>query len=120
MFSIDFQSRIPIYEQIVSQVEQFIISGIIKENDQLPSVRQVAFELGINPNTIQRAYTELERKGVIITVMGKGSFISNNIENVIGNRIDEIINNIKKEILLLKEMGLDDKTIKMRIIKDQN
>jgi GntR family transcriptional regulator len=118
MFSIDFQSRVPIYEQIVSQVERFIVTGILKENEQLPSVRQIAFDLGINPNTIQRAYTELERRGIIVSVVGKGSFITNKTNNIINQKINDIISNIKEDINTLNKLGLDNNKIKDKIFKD--
>ncbi len=118
MFSVDFQSRVSLYEQIVIQVERFITSGILKENEQLPSVRQVAFELGINPNTIQRAYTELERRGVIYTVVGKGSFVTDKTNTVIDKKINETLNVIKDNIKVLEKLGLSGKEIKDKIFKD--
>ena len=118
MFTIDFQSRIPIYEQIVSQVERFIVTGILRENEQLPSVRQVAFELGINPNTIQRAYTQLEHMGVIVTAMGKGSFITDKTNIVIDRKINDIIITIRENISTLNKLGLSNLEVKNKIFKD--
>ncbi|HHX17087.1 MAG TPA: GntR family transcriptional regulator [Mollicutes bacterium] len=119
MFSIDFQTRMPIYEQIVNQVEKYIALGLLKANEQLPSVRQVAFDLGINPNTIQRAYAELERKGVIVSVVGKGTFVSDKTDEVVKDKIDDIIDSISENITILKSLGLSDKEIKNKILKDQ-
>lgn len=76
MFSIDLTSRIPIYEQIYNKVIELVISGTLCENDQLPSVRNFAKDSGVNPNTVAKAYQELERNGVIYSVPGRGSFIS--------------------------------------------
>jgi GntR family transcriptional regulator len=118
MLSIDFQRRTPIYEQIVSQIERYIVLGVLKENEQLPSVRQIAFDLGINPNTIQRAYTELERMGIIISVVGKGSFVTNNTKPIIDKKIENTIEQIKTDIGVLKNLGLDDKDIKEKLFKD--
>ncbi|MDD2469592.1 MAG: GntR family transcriptional regulator [Bacilli bacterium] len=118
MFSIDFQSRIPIYEQIVNQVERFIVCGVLKSGEQLPSVRQMAFDLGANPNTIQRAYTELERMGIIVSVIGKGSFVTQNVSFLVERKIDNIINETKDNIMTLKNMGLTDKEIKEKLLKD--
>ena len=78
MFTIDHHSRVPIYEQIISQVERLIATQVFQPQDQLPSVRQAASTLGINPNTIQKAYVELERKGYIYSVVGKGYYIHEN------------------------------------------
>ena len=71
---IDSMSRQPVYEQIVDQVEQMILSGLMRPGEQLPSVRSLSLELSINPNTIQRAYESLEQEGYLYTVAGKGSF----------------------------------------------
>lgn len=76
MFSIDLTSRIPIYEQIYQKIVMLILSGTLAENDQLPSVRSLAKSTGVNPNTVAKAYQELERNGVIYSVPGRGSFIS--------------------------------------------
>lgn len=63
MFQIDTMSRIPIYEQLVEQVEYFVLNGILKEGEQIPSVRNLSVQLSINPNTIQKAYFELDQAG---------------------------------------------------------
>lgn len=76
MFSIDLTSRIPIYEQIYHKIVNLIINGTLAENDQLPSVRCLAKSTGVNPNTVSKAYQELERNGVIYSVPGRGSFVS--------------------------------------------
>lgn len=76
MFRIDNQSRQAVYEQIVQQVEKYVLSGILAGGDKMPSVRKLSLELNVNPNTVQRAYTELERSGVIITALGRVAFIS--------------------------------------------
>lgn len=75
-FHIDPSSGTPIYRQIVDQVRQAVASGVLKPGDKLPSVRDMAVELAVNPNTIAKAYQELERDGVIETPRGKGSFIA--------------------------------------------
>lgn len=76
MFSIDLTSRIPIYEQIYDKIVSLVVSGTLKENDQLPSVRSLAKDTGVNPNTVAKAYQELERNGLIYSVPGRGSFIA--------------------------------------------
>ncbi len=76
MFDIDLQSRVPIYEQLYKKTIELIIKGVLKENDQLPSVRSLAKELGVNPNTVAKSYQELERNKIIYSVSGRGSFIS--------------------------------------------
>lgn len=84
MFVVDVMSRVPVYEQIIKQVEEQVLTGILKEGDKLPSVRSLSVKLSINPNTIQKAYTELDRRQLIITVPGKGSFISEKAIEVVG------------------------------------
>ena len=66
----------PLYEQITDKLKELIIGGYLKENDKVPSVRELAAELAINPNTIQKAYSELERQGIVYSVPGRGSFVS--------------------------------------------
>lgn len=86
MFSIDNMSRVPVYEQIVDQVEKFIVAGLLKAGDQMPSVRGLSVDLSVNPNTIQKAFSELDRRGLIMSVPGRGSFISNDAIDILHAR----------------------------------
>ena len=81
MFLINLQGKDSIYEQIKSQIEKFINVGILKPDDKLPSVRNLAEELGINPNTVMKAYQELEKNGYIYTLNKKGVFVSKNLND---------------------------------------
>ena len=76
MFNIDKMSRTPLYEQLIEQFESCILSGDIGEDGKLPSVRYLSQHLNINPNTLQRAYAEIERRGLCYSVPGNGRFIS--------------------------------------------
>ncbi|MBU3875993.1 GntR family transcriptional regulator [Faecalicatena sp. AGMB00832] len=76
MITIDYQSRAPIYEQIVERFQMLILKGVLRPDDQMPSVRSLAVQLSINPNTIQKAYTQLEQQGYIYPVKGRGNFVS--------------------------------------------
>lgn len=116
----------PIYEQIVENFKMQIIKGILQEGDQMPSVRSLAVELSTNPNTVQKAYAELERQGFIYTVKGRGNFVRGDtllVENKknelvkqiielftqaheIGLSLDELVEEIKKK---LEDMTLGDK-----------
>ena len=78
MITIDLQDRTPIYEQIVRRYEMLILKGVLGPDAQMPSVRQLAQELAINPNTIQKAYAILEERGYIYPVRGRGNFVSGN------------------------------------------
>ena len=76
MFEIDSRSRIPIYEQIKNQLITCIRIGIYKADEQLPSIRSVSLQTGINVNTVKRAFADLEDEGIIYTLVGRGSFVS--------------------------------------------
>jgi GntR family transcriptional regulator len=76
MIIIDYKDPRPIYEQIVERFKQLILRSILATDEQMPSVRTLAMELSINPNTIQKAYAELERQGFIYTVKGRGNFVA--------------------------------------------
>ena len=75
MVNLDYRDARPIYSQIVDGFREQILGGILQQGDKLPSVRELALQLAINPNTIQRAYRELEMQGWIATVPGKGCFV---------------------------------------------
>ena len=76
MIQIDLQSRVPLYEQLQEQIIRLSMLGILDENQQLPSVRALAREVGVNPNTVAKAYQQLAQQGIIYTVSGRGSFVS--------------------------------------------
>ena len=78
MIFIDYQNRKPIYEQSVERFQMLIIKGVMEADSKMPSVRSLATELSINPNTIQKAYTILEQQGYIYPVKGRGNFVSGN------------------------------------------
>ena len=85
-FRLDLQSGMPVYRQIIDQVTGGMAAGALKPGDQLPTVRQLAVDLTINPNTVVRAYRELEIRGVLETQQGTGTFISH--QKVIGDRVE--------------------------------
>jgi GntR family transcriptional regulator len=76
LIQINYHDSRPIYEKVKDSLRQLILSGALPEGDRLPSVRELAVSLTINPNTIQRAYRELEQEGYIVSVPGKGSFVA--------------------------------------------
>ncbi len=75
MILIDYQDSRPIYEQIVDKFRVLILREVLRPDDPMPSVRKLSMELSTNPNTVQRAYAELERQGFIYTVKGRGNFV---------------------------------------------
>lgn len=100
---LDYQSRTPIYEQIKEQIIALVGSGVLKENEQLPSLRQLSAELSININTIKRAFSELESQGIIYSVAGKGIFISGNTNK--SEIINKSLENVKSSLVQAKNMG---------------
>lgn len=76
MILLDYRDKRPIYEQVVEKLEHLIVSGALEENSRMPSVRALAMELSVNPNTVQRAYNQLEQDGYLYTVSGRGSFVA--------------------------------------------
>ena len=76
MIVLDYRDRRPLYEQVAERLQEMMFNGVLPQDTQLPSVRSLATDLSINPNTIQRAYAELERRGFIYSVKGRGSFVS--------------------------------------------
>lgn len=110
MFSINYQSREPIYEQLYNNVIKLIALGVLLPEQQLPPVRQLAIELGVNPNTVSKAYKNLEKDGVIYSVVGKGSFIMPNTAAADGKKI-EALNSVKQAIKSAMKIGIEKKEI---------
>ena len=111
MFVIDKFSRKPIYEQIIEGIEKQIISGIIKELDQLPSIRELSVTLSINPNTIQKAFTELDRAGIIFSNQGRGCFVAADAKEKIRARMSEKLAELSALAHELALSGIDETTL---------
>lgn len=79
MFLINPQSKLPLYEQLTRQLRQQIVLGLVEADAPLPSVRQLSTELGVNPNTVQKAYRQMEQEGLIVSLPGRGSFVTKEI-----------------------------------------
>ena len=88
MFTINYQSPTPVYKQLYENVIRLVSFGALKPNDKLPPVRTLAGELGINPNTVSKAYSMLENDGYIYSAVGRGSFISENFESREAEKIE--------------------------------
>ena len=110
MFQIDLMSRIPIYEQLYNNILNLILKGVLNENEQLPSVRALAKQLSVNPNTVQKAYQELERNRFIYTVAGRGNFVASI------NR-DELIKKALEAVKVSVQEALKAGVLKEEIIK---
>lgn len=113
LITVDPRSRTPIYEQLVAQVKALVYAGELQADTPMPSVRSLAAELAINPNTIQRAYAALEAEGVIYSLPARGSFISGNTESVIAARKSELIERLADTLRQLKAIGCDSDEVKV-------
>ena len=94
MIELNYRDSRPIHEQIEDSIKKLIISGAMAQDEQLTSVRALAVKLSINPNTIQRAYNELESEGYIYSIPGKGSFVSPSVK-----QDEEHIDELKKKLI---------------------
>lgn len=113
---LDYHSRTPIYEQIKEQIVLDVSRGILKKDDQLPSLRQLSAQLGININTVKRALSELEAQGVIYSVAGKGIFISGNAESQ-NIYLEQSLDAVKSALVTAKEMGASEENL-IALIKE--
>lgn len=110
MILLDYRDKRPIYEQIVDKLERLIVGGGLETNYKMPSVRSLAMELSVNPNTIQRAYAELEQNGYIYTVSGRGSFVAHECEWRSG-KLAELTRDLEEVLLKAKEAGMTMETM---------
>ena len=106
MFTIDYKSRVPIYRQLVDRVEYLAARGLLSPGSQLPSVRALAVELSINPNTIPKAYSELEAKGVIYSVPGRGSFVSDNTDTLRQETLKRLADKLRALAEEIRSLGM--------------
>lgn len=106
MLQIDVMSRTPVYEQIVSQIERLVAAGVMSPGDQMPSVRGLSMQLSVNPNTIQKAYTELDNRGYVTSVPGKGCFISPEAATLISRRGQQRLGELEALAKTLYQMGV--------------
>lgn len=111
MLVIDKMSRKPIYEQLVEGLEREIVTGLIGEGEQLPSIRELSVTLGVNPNTVQKAVLELDRLGVVVSSPGRGVFVAENAIAVIRTRMLGRITEMKEMACELARAGIDLKDV---------
>ncbi len=116
-WNIDFRDKRPLYEQLVSAIEGDIISGVLSPDEMLPSVRSLATDLSINPNTIQKAYRQLEIEGYTYSVPGRGSFVKNS-EGVRDMKKKEILQDLMDLVKKAKELGITDSEM-IDVIKEE-
>ena len=107
VISIDYADRRAIYEQVVEKMKELILLGVLETDSQLPSVRELAMELSINPNTVQRAYADLERQGVIYCVKGRGNFVAG-VTNLRKQYKEELIKQLSELIQEAKKAEISE------------
>lgn len=108
-FSIDPRSGVPMYLQLIEQVKRLVAMGALTAGEQLPTVKQLALDLTINPNTVSRAYHDLEREGIIETSPGRGSFIrSNGVATDVRRNLDDVARTaLERAVREGRTLGLD-------------
>ena len=104
MISLDYRDGRPLYQQVKDDLRRKILTGLLPPDEKLPSVRSLATQLAINPNTIQRAYSELEAEGYVYSVSGRGSFVAET-DNGQAQRIRELTEKLKPLLEELKALG---------------
>jgi GntR family transcriptional regulator len=119
-FSLDSASGVPFYRQIIRWIEHAILSGRLQPGDRLPTIRALAVELKINPNTIAKAYGELELRGILVTQVGSGTYVADHAvdgsQDELRKKIEEIVGRFMRA---MTELGLDQERIQT-IVRDYN
>lgn len=116
MLELNYRDAKPIYEQIMQSVRKLIISGSLQPKEKLPSVRELAMKLAINPNTIARAYKQLEAEGYVYTVSGSGTYVSEHI-NVEEHRTRELLQEFDEITRELLYLAVEPKELMQRVVQ---
>ena len=119
MISINFRDARPIYEQVRDGFRQLILSGALPADSRMPSVRELASQLTINPNTIQRAYRELEAEGYIVSVPGRGSFVRDR-DDAAAARRRELLEKLDALAAELRMLGVSEEELAQRLRGDKH
>lgn len=112
MLRIDARISTPIYEQVIIGIKELILKGAIKSGDKLPSVRELSTLLTINPNTVSKAYMELEKENIVQVIKGRGTFITNDYQKIIPKeKLNKLMMDFKRLILEANYLGLEEKDL---------
>ena len=114
MVTISYKDGRPFYEQVKDDLRRLVVSGALRPGEKLPSVRELAGQLAINPNTIQRAYRELEAEGYIVSAPGRGSFVASR-EDAEDPRRAELLQKLTETVRELRWMGMTTEEIQAQI-----
>lgn len=123
MITLDYKDSRTLHEQIEDRIKELIINNILLKDEKLPSVRELSVSLTVNPNTVQRAYKELEQKGFIYSIKGKGNFVAEIKHNASGERIKELYSTLSatvNELMYLGEKREDIESILMNIYTERS
>lgn len=110
MIQLDYKDRRPLYEQVTERFQELILNGVLQPDQKIPSVRSMAMELSVTPNTIQRAYSELEKSGYIYTVTGRGNFVSSGTALQKLHR-ENILASLKEAVMKAKNSGFSRENV---------
>ncbi len=116
MIQLNYRDAKPIYEQIEDGVRKLVVTNALTVNEKLPSVRELASRLAINPNTISRAYRELEREGYVYTISGRGTFVAEG-EHVMDHRARDLMKSFDEVVSELMYLAVDPEQLQQRIEK---
>jgi GntR family transcriptional regulator len=116
---LDPGSAVPVYRQVMDQVKYYAASGALGAGDRLPSIRELAKYLGVNPTTIVKAYTELEHEGVIERKQGKGAFITGRTPKLSPVEIDGVLRRLARQLAVeAKQMGIHPESV-LRVVREE-
>ena len=118
MISLNYRDQRPIYEQVKDGLRHLVVTGALQAGDKLPSVRALASSLAINPNTIQRAYRELESEGYILSVAGKGSFVAQ-VDRLAEQQKKEALNAFRAAAQRLRALGLSAEALASLLTQEE-
>lgn len=107
MFKISLNGNLPIYEQLIEKIEEMVLLGVLEPDTAIPSVRDFASELAINPNTVQKAFSELDKRGVTYSVSGKGRFVTSDVSKIIKQKSDKHIEDMLSSVRELINLNVD-------------
>ena len=110
MIALDYRDKRPIYEQVVDKLENLIVCGALESNMKMPSVRSLALELSVNPNTIQRAYAQLEQDGYLYTIVGRGNYVTSENEWK-SSKVKSMLKELSALLSRMKELGITKQEI---------
>ena len=119
MVHLDYRDALPIYAQIMEGLREQIAAGVLQPGDRLPSVRELAAELSINPNTIQRSYRQLEQEGWIVTIQGKGCFVCS-APNIADQEMQRLTNVFDSTAAALIALGVSREELIRRLQREGN